>query len=166
MADCEDGTGAAVSVEQLFQAHYTNIVAYVRRMVRDAETARDITQDVFLSAYRIVSAEPERVLTKAWLYKVAANGAISFLRRKKIVAFLPMTDHGSEAITPCSDETLAARSDVLAAVRALPEEQRAAVVLTLCYGYSSIEAGEMLHVSSDVIRQRVCRGLRRMRGLL
>jgi RNA polymerase sigma-70 factor (ECF subfamily) len=58
------------------------------------------------------------------------------------------------------------RNDVLAAIRTLPEDQRAAVILTLCYGYSSNEAAEMLHSSSDAIRQRVCRGLRRMRALL
>jgi DNA-directed RNA polymerase specialized sigma24 family protein len=53
----------STSVEQLFEDHYTHIVGYVRRMVRDAETARDIAQEAFLCAYRIASAEPERVPT-------------------------------------------------------------------------------------------------------
>lgn len=135
-------------------------------MVRDAETARDIAQEVFLSAYRIASAEPERVLTKAWLYKVAANGAISHLRRKKIVPFVPMSEHGREAVVKCGEEMLALRNDVMSAIRALPQDQRSAVILTLCYGYSSNEAAQMLHTSSDAVRQRVCRGLRRLRALL
>jgi RNA polymerase sigma-70 factor (ECF subfamily) len=156
----------STSVEQLFEDHYAHIVGYLRRIVRDAETARDIAQEVFVSAYRIVSAEPDRVLTKAWLYKVAINGAISFLRRKKIVAFVPMSEHAEEAVARSADETLAVRSDVLAALRTLPGEQRSAVILTLCYGYSSSEVGEMLHASSEAVRQRVCRALRRMRALL
>lgn len=155
-----------MNVENLFERHYTNIVSYVRRIVRDAETARDIAQDVFLSAYRVVSIEPERVLTKAWLYKVAMNCAISHLRRNKIVPFVPMSERGGEAITQFGDDMLAVRNDVLAAIRALPQDQRSAVILTLCYGYSSNEAGDMLHVSADAVRQRVCRGLRRLRAVL
>ena len=155
-----------MSVEQLFETHYANIVTYVRGMVRDVETARDIAQEAFLSAYRIKSAEPDRVLTKAWLYKVACNGALSFLRRKKIVTFIPMSERETEWLGRHADDTLAVRNDVLNALRKLPDDQRAAIVLTLCHGYSSNEAAEMLQSSSDAVRQRVCRGLRKLRALL
>lgn len=155
-----------MTVEQLFETHYANIVSYIKGMVRDTETARDIAQEAFLSAYRIKSAEPDRVLTKAWLYKVACNGALSFLRRKKIVTFVPMNERETEWFTRNGDDALAVRNDVLAALRTLPQDQRAAVVLTLCHGYSSQEAAEMLHATADAVRQRVCRGLRKLRALL
>jgi RNA polymerase sigma factor (sigma-70 family) len=77
-----------------------------------------------------------------------------------------MSEYAEEAVTRSGDETLAVRNDVLAALKTLPEEQRSAVILTLCYGYSSNEVAEMLHTTSDAVRQRVCRGLRRIRALL
>lgn len=155
-----------MTVDQLFENYYGSVVAHIRRITGDGEAARDLAQDVFLRAYRITSREPERVLSKAWLYTVARNGAFSFLRRKKIVQFLPINDNDVERFGRPHDESAAVRSDVLAAVATLPEEQRAAVVLTLCYGYSSQEAAAILNASSDAVRQRVCRALKRLRAAL
>ena len=58
----------------------------LRRMVGDAEAALDLTQDVFLAAFRMLKADPNRELTAGWLYRAATNGAISFMRRREDLA--------------------------------------------------------------------------------
>ncbi len=48
--------------EELVIEHQTKLARYLRRMVGDAEVALDLTQDVFLSAYRMLAADPAREL--------------------------------------------------------------------------------------------------------
>src|SRR5580693_6399852 len=94
-----DGQAVAQArAESLVLEYQVKLARYVRRMVGDAEVALDLTQDVFLSAYRMLQADPNRELSAGWLYRAATNGAISFLRRKKILRVLPLdreVDHGS-----------------------------------------------------------------------
>jgi len=74
--------------EELVIEHQTKLARYLRRMVGDAEVALDLTQDVFLSAYRTLQADPARELRAGWLYRAATNAAISFMRRRKILHVL------------------------------------------------------------------------------
>ena len=64
------------------------------------------------------------------------------------------------------DERSAASIDLQAAMRRLPAEQAAAIMLTSYAGYSSQEAAAILGTSADAIRQRVCRALRTLRAVM
>jgi RNA polymerase sigma factor (sigma-70 family) len=156
---------AQARIDELVREYQTKLARYLRRMVGDAEAALDLTQDVFLAAFRMLSADPTRELTAGWLYRAATNGAISFMRRKKILRMLPLdrdVDRGDWRI----DERSAASVDLQAALARLPAEQSAAVLLTSYAGYSSQEAAEMLGTSADAVRQRVCRAMRVLRTVL
>ncbi len=158
---------ARARAESLVQEYQVKLARYLRRMVGDAEIALDLTQDVFLSAFRMLQADPQRELTSGWLYRAATNAAISFLRRRKVVRMLPL-DH--EADRPAGalrawrvDEQSAASIDLQAALAQLPSQQSAALLLTSYVGYSSAEAAEILGTSADAVRQRVCRAMRVLR---
>ncbi len=126
-------------VEALVREHQTKLARYVRRMVGDADVALDIAQDVFFAAFRTLSNDPARPMTAGWLYKTATNTAISFLRRKKIVRFLPL-DRDADFRSLRIDERSAASIDLQAAMSRLPADQAAAIMLTSYAGYSSQEA--------------------------
>jgi RNA polymerase sigma-70 factor (ECF subfamily) len=161
-----DQTGVAqMRVDAMVREYQTKLARYLRRMVGDAEVALDLSQDVFLAAYRILKAEPERELTAGWLYRAATNGAISFMRRRKIVRMLPL-DRDVDREQWRIDERSAASVDLQAALRRLPPEQSAAVLLTSYAGYSSQEAAAILGTTSDAIRQRVCRAMRMLRTVM
>ena len=81
---------AQTRAESLVLEYQTKLARYLRRMVGDAEVALDLTQEVFLSAYRMLQADPARELSAGWLYRAATNAGISFLRRKKILRMLPL----------------------------------------------------------------------------
>ena len=156
---------ARARVETLASEYQVRLARYLRRMVGNAEQALDITQDVFLAAFRMLCSDPERELTAGWLYRAATNGAISVLRRGKILRMLPLdrdVDRGTWRI----DEQSAASVDLQAALRKLPPEQSAAVLLTSYAGYSSHEAAQMLGTTAEVVRQRVCRGMRVLRKIM
>jgi len=144
--------------------HQVKLARYLRRFVSDRETALDLTQDVFLAAYRLLRADPHRPLTAGWLYKSATNLAISHLRRhKRRGENLPLED-AAGALRP--DERVEGEMDLQAALGALDPEQLASVLLTAYAGYSSAEAALLLGVSAEAVRQRVCRAMRVMRRRL
>ncbi|MGA8574686.1 MAG: RNA polymerase sigma factor [Candidatus Cybelea sp.] len=155
-------TIAQARVESLVLEYQTKLARYLRRMVGDAEVALDLTQDVFLSAFRMLQGDPGRELSAGWLYRAATNAAISFLRRKKILRVLPL-DREIDRSTWRVDERSTASLDLQAALKRLPAEQSAALLLTSYVGYSSSEAAAILGTTSDAIRQRVCRAMRVLR---
>lgn len=156
---------AQARVESLVLEYQTKLARYVRRMVGDAEASLDLTQEVFLSAYRMLKADPTRDLNAGWLYRAATNAGISFLRRKKILRMLPL-DREVDRNTWRVDERSAESVDLQAALARLAPEQSAALLLTSYAGYSSSEAAAILGTTSDAIRQRVCRGMRVLRGIM
>jgi RNA polymerase sigma-70 factor (ECF subfamily) len=161
----DQSTVAQTRVDGMVREYQTKLARYLRRMVGDAEVALDLSQDVFLAAYRILKDDPERELTAGWLYRAATNSAISFMRRRKIVRMLPL-DREVERDAWRIDERSAASVDLQAALRRLPAEQSAAVLLTSYAGYSSHEAAAILGTTSDAIRQRVCRAMRMLRTVM
>jgi RNA polymerase sigma factor (sigma-70 family) len=156
---------AQARTESLVLEYQTKLARYLRRMVGDAEVALDLTQEVFLSAYRMLQADPQRELTAGWLYRAATNGAISFLRRKRILRMLPL-DREIDRNTWRVDERSAASVDLQVALGRLPPDQSAALLLTSYAGYSSTEAASMLGTTSSAVRQRVCRAMRILRTIM
>lgn len=156
---------AHARVEALVRDHQTKLARYVRRMVGDADVALDIAQDVFFAAYRTLQADPARPLTAGWLYKTATNTSISYLRRKKILRFLPL-DRDADFRALRIDERSAASIDLQTAMNRLPSEQASAIMLTTYAGYSSNEAAAILGTSPDAVRQRVCRAMRTLRVVM
>jgi RNA polymerase sigma-70 factor (ECF subfamily) len=152
-------------VEALVIEHQTKLARYLRRMVGDAETALDLSQDVFLSAYRMLCAEPTRELRVGWLYRAATNAAISFMRRRKILHVLSL-DRDLDGSSWRIDERGAASIDLQAALGRLPSEQSAALLMTSYAGYSSAEAAQVLGTTADAVRQRVCRAMKTLRHVM
>jgi RNA polymerase sigma factor (sigma-70 family) len=162
-----DAPAADTRVEALVLEHQIKLARYVRRMVGDADIALDITQEVFFAAYRTLRADPARPLTAGWLYKTATNSAISYLRRKKILHFLPLENSTNADLRSLRiDERSAASVDLQTALSRLPADQCAALMLTGYVGYSSQEAAAMLGTTADAVRQRVCRALRTLRVVM
>jgi RNA polymerase sigma-70 factor (ECF subfamily) len=160
-----EAQAAHARVETLVREHQTKLARYVRRMVGDADVALDIAQDVFFAAYRTLAGDPSRPLTAGWLYKTATNTSISYLRRKKILRFLPL-DRDQEIRSLRIDERSAASIDLQAAMHRLPADQAAAIMLTSYAGYSSQEAASILGTTADAVRQRVCRAMRTLRVVM
>ena len=145
--------------------YQTKLARYLRRMVGDTEVALDLTQEVFLSAYRMLRADPEREsLMRAGSIARRRMPESHFFVARKFCACCRSTVK-SIAATWRVDERSAASSDLQAALARLAPDQSAALLLTSYAGYSSSEAATILGTTSDAVRQRVCRAMRVLRGL-
>jgi len=79
--------GDDASFEVLVQRYLNSIYRFVYGYVRDANIAEDVTQDVFLKVWRNAKKIDKNKSFKSWVYTIAKNTALDFLKKKKSVPF-------------------------------------------------------------------------------
>jgi RNA polymerase sigma-70 factor (ECF subfamily) len=134
----------------------------------DAEEAADALQDAMISAFRRAGSFRGDSAVTTWLHRIVVNACLDRLRRK---ASRPATTGADEQVL----ETLAVLRgradpsgdsdtslDVMAALRMLPADQQAAVVLVDMLGYPVADAAEVLSVSIGTVKSRCSRGRARL----
>src|SRR5260370_42556083 len=81
---------AAALIERLFAEYEAPILNYLYRLVGDASLAEDLVQETFTRAWR---ARAQMVVVdnpRAWLYRIPTNAARDNLRRRRLIAWLPL----------------------------------------------------------------------------
>lgn len=97
--EAEQTTGEAGPVvgladfEDIFTRFQTPLTNFVFRLVGNREQAYDLTQDVFVKAYRALSSGTtiQAAALSSWLYRIASNTATDALRRKRLINWLPLS---------------------------------------------------------------------------
>ena len=149
--------GDPVAFERLFEQYHAPILNYLHRMVGDRALAEDLTQDAFVKAYRALPESRPDLAFKAWLYRIATNTAISHLRRRKIirwVPFLPGQDHSSgESVERNANR----KYDVEQALAQLPKHYASALLLRHYQGLSLIETANALGITENAAKLRLFR---------
>jgi RNA polymerase sigma factor (sigma-70 family) len=150
--------GSEAAFEVVFERHGPAILGFCRHMLGSLEEAEDAVQHTFAAAYRDLQRDVEREITlKPWLFTIARNRCLSILRaRREQPAELP------ELATAALGEQVERRSELrelLADVRDLPGEQRAALLLAELGDLSHPQIAQVLgcevpHVKALVYRAR------------
>jgi RNA polymerase sigma-70 factor (ECF subfamily) len=122
-----------------FERSVYNLIA---RLVQNPATAEDLTQDTFVKMFRALGQYKPELRFSSWLFRIAHNTAIDFLRQRQLPAVTPQLDDDGEEIDPMAripdlrgdtPEQAALRRQLAAAVDAaidtLRPEYRAVVVL-------------------------------------
>jgi RNA polymerase sigma-70 factor (ECF subfamily) len=152
--------------ERLFREHYGDILAYLYRLVGDRKEAEDLTQDTFLKAYRAWPDLAAGANVRAWLYRIGTNTALDRLRRRRLIAWLPLFERDSHpaARTYFAEAALESMA-VQRALAQLPARYRVPLVLFTCQGLSTFEIAEILHISQGAVKTRLFRAREKFRRL-
>jgi RNA polymerase sigma-70 factor, ECF subfamily len=148
--------------EALFAAHQTGLLRYLCRAVGHAETARDLTQDVFVRIARsdtLPATDDER---RAWLFRIARNLAIDHRRRleTRVAGRAARVEDrgggngGHEPGRPASQDTTAVVNEALAAIDAL---DRDVFLLREAGGLSYAEIAAACDLTVSAVRSRIHR---------
>lgn len=78
--------GKPNAFEAIVRAHQNRVYAFCARMLSDREEALDISQDVFLAAYRKLDTFRGDSSLSTWLVRIAANRCLNRIRQKKAIA--------------------------------------------------------------------------------
>src|SRR2546423_12148387 len=76
--------GREEGFEELVRRYQRPIAAYVYRMVGDYDAALDLTQEVFIKVYNSLTRYRSEFKFSTWIYKIAHNAAIDYLRRHTV----------------------------------------------------------------------------------
>ncbi len=140
----------------LVSEHQTAILNYLYRLVGDADTAEDLTQETYVKAWRALErlelGEEAAARRRAWLYRIAHNTALDHLRRKTRFRWL-----GLDALRGGEGDPAGQVVDgapVRQALRRLGEDHRQVLLLFNQEGMSSEEVSEVLGISPAAARKR------------
>ena len=148
--------------EALFAAHQPGLLRYLRRAVGHADTARDLTQDVFVrvaGAGAVPLREDER---RAWIFRIARNLAIDHHRRRNVRA-VSASPLSADAGRTAAQDTAVIVNEALSALDPL---DRDVFLLREVVGLSYAEVGTACDLTVNAVRSRIHRARLELRDRL
>ena len=140
----------------------------------DREASSDCGQEAMIRIWRALDSYRGDCAFESWVYRIAANCCMDWLRKKKrdrSVSMEPMRDQGFDPAdtSPGTEAQVIAKDErrrLREAIALLPEDQREALVLTQLERVSYEEAARMLDVSEGTVKSRVNRAKARLKEIL
>jgi RNA polymerase sigma-70 factor (ECF subfamily) len=164
--------GDAEGLSALYARHGRLVYSLALRIVREQADAEDVTQDVFVQAWRQADRfDTRRGSVAAWLLTVTRARAIDLLRRRRVRPQPADDSVDAEAWddSPRQDVQLEfterARA-IRTALESLPFVQRLAIELAFFDGLTHTEIAEQLEMPLGTVKTRVRQGLLRLRDIL
>jgi len=155
--------------EQLYRAHAPRLFGLACRMVGRSE-AEDLLQDILLTAYRKLALFRGESSLGTWLFRLATNQCLDYLRSKRArFALLTETmDEEPEGSRAGAGAVLGVvdRLDLEKALEALPPGCRAVFVLHDVEGREHREIAELMGISDGTSKSQLHKARMRLRGLL
>jgi RNA polymerase sigma factor (sigma-70 family) len=141
--------------DELVKLNKDKMFALTYRMTGDRESAFDLVQETFLTAYKEINSFRAESSFSSWLYRIASNKAINFLRRKKLLSFIPLANMaGSEPTYEMADNLDG--SDInkaaAAAIMALPPSQKLVFNLRFYDELSFPEIADILNKHESTVK--------------
>jgi RNA polymerase sigma-70 factor (ECF subfamily) len=152
----------------LVARHRDRLWRVALRTLGDPDDAADAVQDALVSAYRAAASFRGEAAVTTWLHRITVNACLDLARRRSsrpTTALTEQTTAQAALVIAPFDATDTAAS-VLAALRRLPVDQAAAVVIVDVEGFSVREAAEILGAPEGTVKSRCARARARLAELL
>jgi RNA polymerase sigma-70 factor (ECF subfamily) len=158
----EAQAGSREAVARLYDAHWPAAHQAAYLVVREAAAAEDVAQEAFLAAIDALGRFDRRRPFAPWLHRIVVNRAIDWSRRESLRG--GGGEAGALPAPPAPPDQVG--DDLMAALAALPYEQRAVVVLRYLLDYRPGEIAAMLELPRGTVNSRLRRALDRLGELL
>ena len=169
IARCRDGDREAQ--HELYDQTVTRIHHLLLKMTGNAEDAFDVAQNTYIKAFAAIEQFDGRSAMETWLYRIAVNEALQFLRRnkreqRKREQFASTAAKSPESRNPDSVEHSTIKMDVAAALEDVEPDDRAILLLRYQEGLDYEALAAVLDCPAGTIASRLNRARRRMREKL
>ena len=175
MLRVKDGDGASFGL--LLEKHRSSVVHFLFRMVQNHAVAEELAQEVFLRVYRSRETYVPSAKFTTWLFRIATHLALNALRDgKNERAQERLDDDGSDTpvrqvsdARPSVEQKLVYESrlqEIRAAVAALPEKQRAAVLMHKYEEMEYSQIARVLQCSESAVKSLLFRAYETLRSRL
>ncbi len=170
IAACQQGDNRAF--RRVFELYRDRVYSLCTHMAPNDQDAEDLTQEVFIQAFKSIGSFRAEAAFGTWLYRIAANRCMAEARKRR-PAFssletvaeksIPMA-RGANPEDQLIQKEMAKKAE--AAIAALPENMRLVFVLGTQLGMAYREIGEILSCSEDAVKVRIHRARKRVRDAI
>lgn len=170
-------SGSEAAFDWLVTYYHAPVYAVVCGMLRNSNDAADVTQEVFLKAFRGIRAFRQGSSLKTWLYRIAVRESLNYRRwfwrhlrfqssieEEQQEGFVEFEDSGISPFDEFASHEI--QQAVQRALGEVPAVFRAAVILRDLEGLSYEEVAEVLDISAGTVKSRILRGRRMLREIL
>jgi RNA polymerase sigma factor (sigma-70 family) len=171
--------GDLKAYDELVRRYQERIYATVYHMTANHEDANDLAQESFVKAFQALKSFKGGSSFYTWLYRIAVNKTINFLKQRKNRQHMSLNDldfnaeHDPDLVALISDKTprreagLSELQEKLnAALLKLSEHHRMAVVLHDVQGLSHEEIANIMHCNIGTVRSRLFYARQQLQALL
>lgn len=166
--------GDANAFEELVLKYEKTVYNLALRMVGDRDDAFDMTQEAFIKAYGSLSSFRGDSKFSVWIYRIATNVCLDFLRsksRKQQVSLTVSDDDDEDAQLDIPDPSSAPEQQLIKKIsmqsveeglKTLPDKQRQILVMRELGGMSYAEIGKALSLEEGTVKSRIFRARKRL----
>lgn len=152
--------GNREALDRLIRKHIRHVYNFIRQYISDEKRAEDLTQETFIKVWEHLDKFDLKMSFKSWLFRIARNTVIDFLRKKKNVNFSELKNENSEEgeieidfpdDKPLPEELYEEKElqETVAKILAkLPEKYRSVLVL---YHQNQLNFREIAEVTGDSV---------------
>jgi RNA polymerase sigma-70 factor (ECF subfamily) len=152
---------------QLYTIYLNRIYRYVLYHVKDRMTAEDITDEIFIKAWKAIRSCKNKGHTfSAWIYRIAHNHIINTLRDSNRFSLINVEKVAELDTLDIRNEMTPDQQELLDAIAELPPNQTQVITLKFIEGLDNREIGKILGKSEGAVRVLQLRGLTALRQKL
>ncbi len=154
--------GDVAAFDEIMSAHEERVFAVCLRIMANREAALDAVQETFITVFRKAGQFKGTSAFSTWLYRVAVNTCYDQLRKQKRRRTEVLPEDRDPADLSSEDRltSVELRPDIDEALAALPDEFRAAVILSDVEGLPLQTVADVLEIPVGTVKSRVFRGRR------
>jgi len=162
--------GCESAFDEIFFRHHKSLLTFLIQMVRDKEKARELLQDTFVRVARSAAAYEPKAKFSTWLFRIATNLCLTFLKREsgrfKLLQF-PVGYIDETQKTPFDEvRDNEIQASFVKAVSELKIDLRVAFVLHEVHQFTYVKAASILKVPEGTVKIRVHRARKELQRRL
>lgn len=159
--------GDFLAFGNLYGIYLDRIYRYVFYQIKDKMTAEDVTEEVFLKAWKAIkSCRGKEQTFSSWLYRIAHNHVIDIFRSQQKRWSVDMETVAELSQPTVEIETELDHREILDSITDLPPNQRQVIILKFIEGLDNLEIERIIGKSQGAIRVLQARALARLREKL
>lgn len=171
-------SGDDKAFEEIVKRYQQKVCTTIFYMIRNENCVEDLAQEVFFKVYRNLPKFQEESSLYTWIYRITMNTCLDQIKREKRVTYLPLTGttfDGEEAEWEVEDEkqnmeTMVEekwrREQLIKAIKTLPSEQRALIVLRDIQQFKYMEIADMLQLNLGTVKSKISRARQMLKETL
>ena len=163
MSELKYKPGSVEDFDRLYQSSFNRVLYTIYGVLGDRAAAEDCTQDAFVRAFKAWKAWKPDAPAEAWLHRIAINVAYNNIRQRRMREVGELVRRLGRPAPGEDPAKLAEGGELFRAIRKLPPDQAAAVVLRHHHGYTNREIAFALGAPESTVASRLAKAKGRLR---